>query len=216
MASVLLKMEWKKKGGGGGGGGGSSSKRKREDAPKKHKSSEFCQRRSLSIGVVTKLDFGDVRSLVNDPDAQVIMRPLGQRVETFSSQQIVYLESTVEEDVIGGLQNEIAELKDMLASVTKSTKDLEERVDARTRSLEERANMAELFMHQGMSTALRAFCDLILSAFFKVCGKEDVGFAERATWLTRRGADGAKAFVIQEKVTLLLFGVEKTVEKREF
>ena len=97
-------MRWTKKSGGRAGGVGSSSKRKRKADPsllRKHRSSKFSRRSTR--GIVKKLDSVDVRTLVTDPDSHVIIRSLGPRVDTFYSQQTVYLESEVDNDLIDGM-----------------------------------------------------------------------------------------------------------------
>ncbi|KAG0599692.1 hypothetical protein M758_12G171900 [Ceratodon purpureus] len=222
-----FRMEWKSKSGGGksggsggrSGGGGGSSKRKREDIPKKHRSSEFS--RGSSRGIVTKLDSRDVRSIASDPD--VVVRPLGERVDIFSSQQSVYLESAVEEDVIDGLQSKISELQALVASTSNTVKMLNQsivderrRVDSALDDERKRINISHLFLHQGMCNALRAFSDLILEAFYMACGKEIAGYEERAAWLFDSGKDGAEAYVSGHGVTISLFGGEKRIGRTEF
>ena len=140
-----------------------------EDAPKKHRSLEFCQSKSSNTGVVTKLHSREVRSCVTNLDAhtQVIICLLGQKVEIFSSQQTIYLENVVKEDMIGGLHKEIAGLKGMRANITNRMEDVAKSFAKSTTSLKERLNVSKLFLHQSMCIALHAFCDLISSAFSK-------------------------------------------------
>ena len=82
--------------------------------------------------------------------------------------------------------------------------------------LEERLQVSEMFLHQGMCNALRAFCDFVLNAFYHACEKDAVEFADRAVWLPDTGSDGAEAFVARSGVTFLVFGVEKKIGKQEF
>ena len=224
VSSSPFKMDFK-----GRGGGTSKRKCDASHAPIKQRSSEFY--RSSSMGVVTKLDSRGIRSLVEDSDAQVVIRPLGERVETFSLQQTIYVESAVEEDVIGGLKSKVSHLEDLVARLEKRVAQLEKwfvkRFESDTRQLQKRLEVTEkqlevieLFSHQGMSNALRAFCDLVLAAFFKACRKEAAGFQERAAWLANSGADGAYAFltqaeVTQAEVTLQLLGVEMIVGRKD-
>ena len=111
-----------------------------------------------------KLDSRGVRSFVADSDAQVVIRSLGERVETFSLQQMVYVESVVEEDVIGGLKSKVSQLEEFVLRLERWLNNDTRQLRLVGQQLEvahEELEKSRLFLHQGMSNALRAFCDLV-------------------------------------------------------
>jgi hypothetical protein len=204
--------KWKKDGGG-------SSKRKREEPPplpKKHRVAEFARGQAAERGVARKVDIARVRNLLTDPDVNVVVRLLGPVVEAFSSQQSVFLEITEEEDRIGGLEKEVADLKEKNLTEMKRNDTRYEMLATDMAQLRDRLDVSDLFLHQGMSIALRAFSDLIIDAFVQAYGKGALGFEERATWLSAPGPDGAEALVRQESVTITLFGHDKKFGRSDF
>jgi hypothetical protein len=81
---------------------------------------------------------------------------------------------------------------------------LKSQMKSEIQGLESRMDISDLFLYQSMCNSLRAFSNLVLGSFFKACGKEDVGFQERATWLSNRGTDGGEAYVIREAAMIIL------------
>jgi len=81
--------------------------------------------------------------------------------------------------------------------------------------MEEQLEVFELFQHQGMGNASRAFCDVVLDAFYKACGKGSMKKEEKAKWLLDQEPTGAQAFVTKG-VTLVLFDLEKKVNNVDF
>ena len=120
----------------------------------------------------------------------------------------------MEKDVIGRLKKKVAELEGKFTTFSKKLETMFEESAKEVKSFREELEVSKLFSHQGMSNALQAFCDFVLVAFFKACGKEAIGFQERVAWLANHGA--GEVFVTREAVILTLFGVEKKIGRREF